>query len=203
MPTGEPGSGEGAKEGRGLIAPGRTATSPAKDLRNEQIVMFVLANPDLTYNQIGLVFGMSGENVRVIVKSNEGKEIITQARRRLREKLLESAEEQLDLQAKLAVKALQRTLEADISPTHKAKANQDRVATKVLQGRGLLKSGPDSGNKGGYQMSPEMFDRLERALSKADMAAGIDPFEGKPVIEGVIEEEKDDGRNEERKESVA
>lgn len=191
MPTGEPGSGEGRREAQGLIAPGRTANAPAKDLRNEQIVMFVLANPDLTYNHIGLVFGMTGANVSVIMKSPEAKEIITEARKRLREKLLESAEEQLDLQAKLAVKALQKTLEADLPATHKMKSNQDRVAVKVLQGRGLLRAGPDAAKGGGYQLSPEMYDRLERALNKADEAAGIDPFEGKPVIEGVIEEEEE------------
>lgn len=187
---GNEGTGAGAKVSRGLIAPGRQTNQPGKALRKEQIIMFVLANPQMSYDEIGEVFGMSKANVSAIMKSDDAKEIIQIARNRLREKLLEGVEGQLDLAAQAAVKVLKRTLDADISPVHKAKANQDRTAVAVLRGRGILKTEATTPNSG-YQLSPEQMGRLERALNKADQAAQIDPFEGQTVIEAEVVDDDD------------
>jgi len=141
-------------------------------------------------------FKMSVRNVNMIFTDPRAGEIKKVAKARFQERVIETIEEELDVAAKLAVKVIKRTLNADISPMHKAKANQDRVAVKTLQGRGFFQAG-DRSNGTGYQVTPEQFDKLMSALGKADEAQGIDPFASIPEAEVLSDEVVEDEEDEE------
>lgn len=156
-------------------------------LRNDQIVLRVLATGSL--KDVAKEFSLTAQQISVICNDPRGEEIIRAARERLREKLLEGIEDQLDVAAQASLKVLQRTLKADISPMHKAKPNQDRVALKILGGRGFLHGDPQ-GDGGGTQLSEEQFSRLVSAMKASDAVRGIDPFEKVEVQEAEIVSEE-------------
>ncbi len=135
-------------------------------------------------------FGLTRQAVSKIAKDPRAEEVIRQARETITDKLLGDIDDQLDLASRLSMKVIRRTLAADISPTHKAKGNQDRVAVSILRGRGFLSKDGESGEQG-FHITPAQFDRLTEALAKADAAKKIDPFEGIPEVK-AIEEDSDE-----------
>jgi len=149
--------------------------------RNDQIVLAVLAGA--TPADVARAFGMTRQNVAKILKSPMAQDVILAAKGKLREKLLEDIEDELDVMSKLALRKLRVTLDADITAVHKAKPNQDRVAMKLLEGRGFLRKERDDG--GGFHMSEEQFGKLIQAMEKADAVQEIDPFSS--PIEGEFE----------------
>jgi hypothetical protein len=162
--------------------------------RNDQIVLLALTGVPTT--EIGAQFGMSQRNVQLIFNDPRANEIKKIAKARFQEKLIETIEEELDVASKLALKVIKRTLAADISPFHKAKSNQDRVAIKTLEGRGFLRS-EDRGSGIGYQVTPDQFNKLMTALGKADEAKDIDPFEVPQLMPAEIVESDEDEEGEE------
>lgn len=152
-------------------------------LRNDQIVLAMLGGRKT--KEVAEEFGLSLGTISNIMAHPKAKEIIALARNKLREKLMEDMEDQLDLASKLSLKVIKRTLEADIAPVHKAKSNQDRVALKVLTGRGFLRAEDRSGD-GGLQMTGEQHGRLMEGIEKAARVSNINPFE-KPENEIVVE----------------
>ena len=165
-------------------------------LRNDQIVLMILAGSPA--REVAAAYGLSERQVSSIFTDPRAADIKRLARERLQEKILETIEDELDVTSKLAVQVIKRTLEADIAPVHKAKANQDRVAIKVLQGRGFLRS-EDRGAGAGFQVTNDQFDKLLTALGKADEAKNIDPFARPTIIEAELidsseltDEEKED-----------
>lgn len=141
--------------------------------RNEHIALLWLTGK--TQAEIAKMFGIHQSTVARIVGDPRVEELKARIREELRERVIDSVAAELDDAAQLAVRAIRRTLEADISPVHKAKPNQDRVALKVLQGRGHL-AVVHEGETGSFQMSDDQFGRLMAAMSKADAAAKIDPI---------------------------
>lgn len=158
-------------------------------VRNDQIV--ALAAVGVPSRDIAKQFGMSKGNVNRIVNDPRGQAMLTQLRQRWREKILEDIEGGLDVASKLAVKAVLKTLKADIPASKQAKANQDRVAIKILQGRGFLPGSDGSGDDGGLRMSDEQFGRLVGAIEKSSRVQEIDPFEGRVLPAEVVEEGED------------
>lgn len=152
-------------------------------LRNDQIVMMALGG--MKQRAIAEQFDISHQAVSVIIRHPKAEEIIRIAKAKLQEKLVETIDEKLGLTARLAVKVIKKTLDADISPIHKAKANQDRVAIALLRGRGYLRQEGQDG-AGGFQVSPEQFDKLTTAMRKSDEAQQIQPLEGRDVEEGKV-----------------
>ena len=129
-------------------------------------------------SELAVAAGFSENHCRRILGTDHAKQIVQAIRIRLRERLLEDVEAQLDVSTKLSIQVIRKTLEADIPATHKAKPNQDRVAIKLLQGRGILKNDIGAGGNGGFSMSPEQFDRMMGAIERSDKATAGDPFEG-------------------------
>lgn len=163
--------------------------APKKDLstwsaRNDMIVMMAFSG-HYTNGQIGEKFGITAAQVGNIVNDPRAKEVLDIARHRLREKLMEDIEDQLDLTAKASLKVLKRTIKANISPMHKAKINQDRVALKLLQGRGFL-STEARREEEGTKMSDDQFNALVAAIEKSDRAKQI------PVLEDLEAEVVED-----------
>ncbi len=154
-------------------------------LRNDQIVLRVLAVGRI--KTVAEEFGLSVQQITNICKDPRGEEIIRAARERLREKLLENIEDQLDVAAKASLEVIKKTLDADIGVFHKAKANQDRVALKILGGRGFLR-GDDRVDGGGTQLSEEQFGRLVKAMKASDEVRAIDPFEKEEEPDEIIVE---------------
>lgn len=161
-------------------------------VRHDQICL--LRATGTSERELAKTFNLARSTISNIVNDPRGQKIIELTRQKLRERIVEDVESQLDLATKASIKVLRRTLEADISPIHQAKANQDRVALKMLQGRGFLRT-EQPGQGGGFQMAPEQFDRLVSAMAKADAAQGIDPFSslGEGVEEADFEVVEDDG----------
>lgn len=128
-----------------------------------------------------------------VIADPRAEELRIRTRERIRENIMDSVEDQLDESTRKAVEVIRRTLNAEITAFHPAKANQDRVALKVLEGRGFLST--DRGQGGGLSMSEEQFDRLLAAIQKSDTASRVDPFsvrEETPVVEAeVVEEDVD------------
>ena len=156
-------------------------------IRNDQIVMMRISGA--TQDEVAAAFGISKRQVRNIEQDPRAQEIVAQAKAKVQEKLIETMDEDLDLTAKLSLRVLRRTLEADINPIHQAKANQDRTAIALLRGRGFLSKDGES-NQQGFQMSTEQSDKLLAAIAKSDRAAKVNPFEP-PTIEvpcEVVEE---------------
>ena len=154
-------------------------------LRNDQIVLLALSGT-MTQEEIGEIFGMTRQNVALILKHDRAKEIIQIARARLRENLVDTIEGELDLASRAAVEVIKRTLNADISPVHKAKPNQDRVAVALLRGRGFMRE-EGKGAEGGLQVPADQFANFVESLRKADAAREIDPFAGQEVIDVEVE----------------
>ena len=137
-------------------------------VRNDQIVLLLLG----------------GMTQKEFANDSRALEVITAAREAITEKLLSDMDDQMTHAARLAIKSVRRTLEADISPVHKAKGNQDRVAVAVLRGRGFLTQENNEGEKS-FVVTPAQFDRLVGSLAKADEAKKIDPFADIPEVEAV------------------
>ena len=152
-------------------------------VRNDQIVLLLLAG--MPQKEVAAQFEMTRQMISRIANDPRAEEIIRSAREAISEKLLDGIEDELDAATRLSMKVIRRTLDADISPVHKAKANQDRVAVSVLRGRGYL-SQEGRSEEGGFKVSPAQFDRLVGALAKADAAKKIDPFENIPEAEAVV-----------------
>ena len=148
-------------------------------LRNDQIVLSVLGGRDR--EEVAEEHGLTHQQISNIVNDPRAQEIISAARARIKEVLLEDIEDQLDLSAQLSLKVIRRTLEADISPVHKAKSNQDRVALKLLAGRGFLRTESRDGEQG-LQMSADQHKRLLEGMEKAMRVRAIDPFEDKEIV---------------------
>ena len=164
-----------------------TNTAQVWPVRNDQIVLMLLGG--MTQAAVGREYNLSRQAIAKIAKDPRAEEIIQRARETITEKLLGDMDEQLDLASRLSMKVIRRTLNADISPTHKAKGNQDRVAVSILRGRGFLSRESETGEKG-FMITPAQFDRLTEALSKADAAKKIDPFAEIPEVQ-VVEEDSD------------
>jgi len=169
--------------------------NPAQDwpLRNDQIVLLVLSGASQA--AAGRTFDISRQAVGKILNDPRAKDIIRQARQKLHDRILESMDDQLDLASKLSLVKLKQTLDADISPYHKAKSNQDRVALKILAGRGFL-PGDSRTEEGGLLMSGDQFAKLVSAMSKSDQAKQIDPFkveENEIIVEAEVVEEEGTG----------
>lgn len=141
--------------------------------RNEHIALLWLTGKSQA--EIAKMFNISQSTVSRVLKDPQTEELRVRIREELRSRVIDTVAAELDDAAQLAVRAIRRTLEAEISPVHRAKPNQDRVALKVLQGRGHLSILPE-GDAGGMQMSDEQFGRLLSAMSKADKASKIDPI---------------------------
>ena len=152
-------------------------------IKNDQIVLMSLM-PGMNHAEVARQFGCTRQHVSQLVKDPRAGEIIEIAKRKLREHLIEGIEGELDVMARLAVKVIRKTLEADIDPLHGAKANQDRQASKLLEGRGFLRE-EGKGAEGGMQMSQDQFERLMKGMEKADEVRGIDPFEGRKEVEPI------------------
>lgn len=145
-------------------------------IRHDRVAMLYAAGVPIV--EISKAVGFVVKTCQRIVDSEHGQKIVQTIRARLRERLLEDVEAQLDVTTKLSIQVIRRTLEADIPATHKAKPNQDRVAIKLLQGRGILKNDIGGSGTGGFSMSPEQFDRMMGAIGRSDQATAGDPFEG-------------------------
>ena len=156
-------------------------------VRNDQIVLMLLAGAK--QKDVAKEFSLTRQMVSRIANDPRAEEIIRVARETITNNLLSGIEEQLDLATKLSMKVVRRTLDADIHPAHKAKANQDRVAISILRGRGFLSQ--ESSEDTGLKISNTQFDRIEAALAKADAAKEIDPFADIP--EAVVVGEESDG----------
>lgn len=151
-------------------------------LRNDQIVLLVVAGTP--HSEIAKQFGLTRQRVTQIMATAKAKEMVAQYRQRLQEHLLSSIEGQLDESAKLAAKAIKKTLEADISAFHKAKSNQDRVAIKLLEGKGFLNKKEERADDAAMQVTNEQFNKLMAAISKSDEAAKIRVVEAEVIEEG-------------------
>lgn len=102
------------------------------------------------------------------LRDPQAETIRAEARQKIKEKTEQEVIDEIPNLVKLAVKALKRTLEADITAVHKAKANQDKVALAVLTGSGLLKpETADEDKQGGLRMSPEQHKDIIAALEKS------------------------------------
>ena len=152
-------------------------------LRNDRIVLMVLAG--MPVKEVAKSFGLSQQMISIIVADPRAEEIGRIARARLQEKLIDTIEEELDQMARMATEKLKATLQADIGAVHKAKPNQDRVAVKILEGRGFLKK--ERGATGGLQIPKELYGKLVEAMEKANKAAEIDPFDDEDVQEAEFE----------------
>jgi len=127
------------------------------------------------------------QGISKIINDPRAEEVIKIYRAKLREGLMETIHDELDVASQLALKAIKRTLEADIAPIHKAKPNQDKVALKVLAGRGFLREESRTSEQG-LHVPPDAFSRLVDAMDRADAAKEI-------VVEfkDVTPEEDSDG----------
>ncbi len=154
-------------------------------LRNDQIVLSVLGGRK--QREVAEEHGLTHQQISNIIRHPKAEEIIAIARNKLRDKLLGEMEDKMDLAAQASLKVLQKTLNADISPVHKAKSNQDRVALKILSGRGFLRA-EERGEDGGLQMTGDQHKRLMEGLAKASRVRQIDPYEDKeiPVVEAKV-----------------
>lgn len=148
----------------------------------------------ISHREIADHFDLSKSHVSNICRDPRAQQVIDEARTATREKLLGDIEARLDAAAHGAVRVIERTLDADISPVHKAKPNQDRVAIKVLEGRGHLNR---DGNKesAGFQISGDQFERLMTGLKSGTRIQNIDPFE-EPEIEDADFEVIENGKAE-------
>ena len=133
-------------------------------LRNDEIVLKVMA--DIPVVDVAKAYNMTPQNVTKIIRDPRAQEIIKLARSKFQEKLVQETEEKLGLLSKLSVDALKVTLEEEMEATAKAKPNQDRVAMKILEGRGFLKV--DKSGSTGLQVPVEIWDKLVDGLRKAD-----------------------------------
>ena len=152
-------------------------------IRNDDIVLKVLAGVPVKI--VADAYKMTPQNVSKICNNPKAAEIVKLARAKFQEKLVQSNEEKLGLLSNMAVDRLKTTLETDLPATAKAKPNQDRVALKILEGRGFLKV--DKSGSAGLQVPMEVWDKLMDGLKKSDEAMQIDPFEEAEFE--VVEEE--------------
>ena len=151
-------------------------------IRNDQIVLLLLGG--MTQKEVAGQFKLTRQAISKIANDPRATEVITAARESITEKLLSDMDDQMTHAARLAIKSIRRTLEADINPVHKAKGNQDRVAVAVLRGRGFLTQETAEGERS-LQMTPVQYDRLLGAMKKSDEVKGIDPFADIPEAEAV------------------
>lgn len=133
--------------------------------------------------------------VKRTVEDPRTKELVKSARQKILERtsrdMTERVGHMVDGLRADAAKALAKTLEAEISPLHKAKPNQDRVALKVLQGTGDLVDKSET-ERGGITLSDDQFDRLLEGLSKADRVQAQKVDTGSDTVEEVDFEIMDD-----------
>lgn len=161
--------------------------------KENKIVMLDLLG-DLTQAEIGEIVGYSQSWVGKILKDPRAVEVREAFRKRSLEKMIETADQKLDTLVDKAVDKLDVTLSADIAATSKAKPNQDKVSLKLLEGRRLLKRGPEegSGRGSGPLFSPEGEKRFLDMMEKANKVKDIDPFDEVPEAEyEVIEDAQD------------
>ena len=151
-------------------------------LRNDQIVLLVLGG--MKQKEVAKEYNLTPQAVSKIIRDPRAEEVLTHARDAVLEKMLSGMDDQMTHAARLAIKCVRRTLEADITPTHKAKGNQDRVAVAVLRGRGFLSQETNEGERS-FLISPAQFERLVGAMEKSDEAKKINPFESIPEAEAV------------------
>lgn len=152
-------------------------------LRNEQIIIMRMAGA--TQEEIGKAFGISRKAVERIEKHPQAAIVEEEMRAALRERLLDDIESQLDQATRDSMKAIMVTVGAEMSAFHPAKSNQDRVALKVLEGRGYL--GKEKNDEGSVTLSSEQFSVLIEQMKKSDAAQQIDPFADRPVDPDVVE----------------
>ena len=151
-------------------------------LRNDQIVLLVLGG--MKQKEVAKEYNLTPQAVSKIIRDPRAEEVLTHARDAILEKMLSGMDDQMTHSARLAIKCVRRTLEADIGPTHKAKGNQDRVAIAMLRGRGFLSQETNEGERN-FLISPAQFERLVGAMEKSDEAKKINPFESIPEAEAV------------------
>ena len=161
-------------------------------LRNDQIVLMALGG--VKQREIGEVFGLSHQQISLIIRDDRAKEIIEITRAKLRKNLTKGIEDELTLMAQASLKVLKKTLDADMGATHRAKPNQDRVAVAILRGRGFLREeGREEGSA--LQVPEEQFAKFMEAMQKAGRVREIDPFEGQEVLEAEVVEVGDGSDN--------
>lgn len=173
-----------------MAVPAKSSTKGREgwSARNDHIVLlYELAG--LTQKEIGDRFGLSPQTISGIINDPRAAEIKETARKELRQRILNTVEDELTAMQKLSVKVLKKTLEADISPIHGAKPNQDRVALDLLKGMGFL-SKEQERDGGGLTMTNEQFERFMEGIQKSDEAAQVDPFS---VREAEWEPEEPEG----------
>jgi hypothetical protein len=136
-------------------------------------------------------FNLPAPYVKQVLKDPRAETTRMLVRDRIRENLVQSVEGELTYLASKAVQVIKQTLEAEISPLHQAKGNQDKVALAVLKGMGYLGDGENRG-AGGLQLSPEQHSALLKAIEKSDRVAQTTPFfpESGPVKDAELVKEQ-------------
>lgn len=177
------------------------ALERAWPLWKEQVVFLILAGN--TQQEVADILEKQGitisrQGISAIMQTEEAKGLVAAVKIKFRENLMTSIEEELDAASQLALRAVKKTLSADLTAIHKAKPNQDRVALKVLQGRGYL-AVESPMREQSLQVPPEILGKLVTALEKSAQAKDIDPFENKgPVVEAEVEIVNDDDNTEDQ-----
>lgn len=147
--------------------PGLAVTVPA-ELSASHVQMVILAMtgqfdiPTLAKN-----FGLKQVEVEAVLSHPQADKIRKDAVARVREELLFQQDDLMVVMENLAFASLKRTLAANISPTHKSKPNQDRVALEFLKGRRVL-SPQEEAAVPKVQLTAEQYDGLVGGMEKSD-----------------------------------
>lgn len=151
----------------------------------EDQIVLLYATGHFTHKDLGNRFEIASDQVKRILGDPRAEEIRALAREKIREGLVRGVEDELPQLASYAVQCIKRTLMAEISPTHVAKANQDRVALKVLTGIGYLREDGTT-PEGGITLSPEQHKSLIDAIDRSNRVKQADGVEEMPAE--VVEE---------------
>lgn len=140
----------------------------------EDQAVILYATGTITRPELARQFGWTEDRVANILADERANAIREDLREKVKEALLVDVKDQLPNLVQLSANVLRKTLQAEISPIHPAKANQDRVALAVLKGMGYLLEESGSGPQGGLTLSPEQHSALVAALDRANQAREID-----------------------------
>ena len=121
-------------------------------------------------------FGLSMKQVRAVLARPEALAIESAFRQQIAEKISDSVGERLIHATTRAVEVIEQTLEEDLTPGTAAKAHQDRVAIKVLEGQGFLTKDGEA-SRAGESLTPHDVNRLVEALTKADESKRLNNVE--------------------------
>lgn len=161
-------------EGKGL--------APIKNWKSRHTTVIALSVLGESNEAIAEKTGYTPQRVSQILNDPKGLELREEMEQRFRENLTEDVASRLERLAVKAVDALEETLSANISAIHKAKPNQDRVALKILEGQGHLRSEGTPGS-GGIQLPPEMAGAFLKAIERANRVQEINAL---PQLEAEV-----------------